>query len=335
MSRSHRFLAGSAATLGLGVRDDALPEDPWQVEPYDLAVDVGESSDRASRHPARVAAPVPPRRSSWQDTSPRAEFGTTLTVPSVAAPGQAFTVTAALGNGSSRPWSSAALALRAPAGWTVQAITATTAGQLVPGAAFTAGWQVTPPAGAPASTPWTLTAVGTALAPGGSVRYEDAGFVTTPPRAPTRDSYLSDLTWIHAVNGRGPVERDASDGVNAGGGTPIAFGGTTYAKGLGVHAFSDVAFHLGGAGNRFTALVGIDDRSARRSSAGATRATVYGDDRVLFTSPVLTAAGGPLPVDVDVRGVRVLRLEVADADAESSFDRTSWALARVTVLPGT
>ncbi|CAM5273711.1 hypothetical protein GCM10010222_67210 [Streptomyces tanashiensis] len=43
------------------------------------------------------------------------------------------------------------------------------------------------------------------------------------------------------------------------------------------------------------------------------------------------AATGPVPVDLDVRGVRVLRLEVSDANAKTSFDHTSWALAHVTV----
>ncbi|MGW4856906.1 sulfatase-like hydrolase/transferase [Streptomyces sp. NPDC004288] len=314
------------------VRDHALPDDQWQVELYDLATDLGETSDLAARHPARVAELVALMRSSWRDTYPRAAFGAGLTVPSLAVPGQPFTVTATLANGASRAWSSASLALRAPAGWTVRATTATGTGQLAPGARLTAAWQVTPPTGAPAATPWTLTAEGTALAPGGPVRYTAEGAVTTPPPAPVRDSYLSDLPWISAVNGWGPVERDTSNGKNAAGdGTPIAFGGATYPKGLGVHAYSDIAFHLGGAANRFTALVGIDDFSARQSSLGATRATVYGDDRVLLATPTLTAAGGPVPVDVDVRGVRVLRLEVTDANARTSFDHTSWALARVTV----
>ncbi|MFH8577032.1 sulfatase-like hydrolase/transferase [Streptomyces zaomyceticus] len=317
------------------VRDHTLPDDQWQVELYDLATDLGENSDLASRHPARVAELVALMRSSWQDQYPRGAFGTSLTAPRLAVPGQPLTVTATLANGSARAWSSPAVTLRAPAGWTVRATTATTAGQLAPGEGLTAGWQVTPPAGAPAATPWTLTAEGTALAPGGPVRYPATGVVTTPPPAPTHDSYLSDLPWIHAVSGWGPVERDTSNGRNAAGdGTPIAFRGTTYAKGLGVHAPSDVAFHLGGAGDRFTALVGIDDFSARQSSVGATRATVYGDDRALLTTPVLTAAGGPVPVDVDVRGVRVLRLEVTDANARTSFDHTSWALARVTVVQG-
>ncbi|MFE2560645.1 sulfatase-like hydrolase/transferase [Streptomyces sp. NPDC059352] len=314
------------------VRDHALPDDQWQVELYDLTTDLGETSDLADRYPARVAELVALMRSSWRDEYPRTAFGTALTVPPLAVPGQTFAVTATLSNGSARAWNSAAVNLRAPAGWTVRATSPAAAAQLAPGARLAAAWEVTPPTGTPSATPWTLTAEGTALAPGGAVRYATDGVVTTPPPAPTRDGYLSDLPWIHAVNGWGPVERDRSNGRNAAGdGTAIAFGGTTYTKGIGVHAYSDVAFHLGGAGGRFTALVGIDDFSAAQSSAGATRATVYGDDRVLVTTPTLTAATGPVPVDVDVRGVRVLRLEVADANARTSFDHTSWALAHVTV----
>ncbi|MFF4874156.1 sulfatase-like hydrolase/transferase [Streptomyces sp. NPDC000961] len=315
------------------VRDRALPDAQWQVELYDLAADPGETSDLATRHPARVTELVALMRSSWRDQYPRAAFGASLTVPPLAVPGKPFTATAVLANGSARPWTSAALALKVPAGWTARATTATTAARLAPGARLTAAWQVTPPAGTPAGTPWTLTAEGTATAPGGPVRYAATGTATTPPPAPTEDGYLSDLPWISAVNGWGPVERDTSNGKNAAGdGTPISFGGTTYPKGLGVHAYSDVAFHLGGAADRFTALVGIDDFSARQSSAGATRATVYGDDRVLHTTGVLTAATGPVPLDLDVRGVRVLRLEVTDANDRTSFDHTSWALARVTVV---
>lgn len=94
---------------------------------------------------------------------------------------------------------------------------------------------------------------------------------------------------------------------------------------------SDIAYHLGAAAVRFTSLVGIDDSSAKRSSNGATRAKVYGDDRLLLTTPTLTAATGPVRVDLDVSGVRVPRLVVEDADKLTSFDHTSWALAHVTV----
>ncbi|MFB7940983.1 sulfatase-like hydrolase/transferase [Streptomyces sp. NPDC056049] len=314
------------------VRDRTLPDDQWQVELYDLATDLGETSDVAARHPATTAELVALMRASWRDTYPRTAFGTALTAPGSVVPGEEFTVTAVLANGSARPWSTPALALAAPAGWTVRATTPTGTDRLAAGARLTASWRVTVPAGAAPATPARLTAEGTALAPGGPVRYAADATSTTVPPAPTRDGYLSDLPWISAVNGWGPVERDASNGKNAAGdGTPIAFGGTTYAKGLGVHAYSSVSYHLGGVADRFTALVGIDDFSARQSALGATRATVHGDGRVLATTGVLTAAGGPVPLDVDVRGVRVLRLEVSDANDRTSFDHTSWARAHISL----
>ncbi|MFD8146411.1 sulfatase-like hydrolase/transferase [Streptomyces sp. NPDC059708] len=313
-------------------RDHALPDAQWQVELYDLAADPGETRDVATTYPARAAELVALMRASWKDPYPRTGFGTRLTPPALAVPGEALTVTATLDNGSARPWTTAALALRAPAGWTVAPASPAAADRLPAGGRLTASWQVTPPANAAPATAWTLTAEGTALAPGGLVRYPATATVPTPPPAPTRDSYLSDLTWISATNGWGPVERDASNGKNAAGdGPPISFGGTSYPKGLGVHAPSDIAYHLGGSAVRFTALVGIDDFSARQSTLGATRAKVYGDGRPLLTTPVLTAAGGPVTVDLDVRGVRVLRLVVEDANDRTSFDHTSWALARVTV----
>ncbi|GAA2775461.1 sulfatase-like hydrolase/transferase [Streptomyces showdoensis] len=315
------------------VRDHTLPDAQWQVELYDLAVDPGETKDLSGSQPSKADELVALMRSSWRDGYPRRAFGTTLALPGMAVPGRPFAVSATLANGSARPWSTAALTLRAPVGWTVTPTSATTAAQLAAGARLTAAWQVTPPAGTAPATAWTLTAEGDALAPGGPVRYAADGTVPTPPPPPTADAYLSDLPWISAVNGWGPVERDSSNGRNAAGdGTPIAFGGTPYAKGLGTHAYSELAYHLGGAGDRFTALVGIDDFSARQSTLGATRAKVYGDDRLLLTTPTLTAATGPVPVDVDVRGVRVLRLVVEDADNRTSFDHTSWALARVTVV---
>ncbi|MFJ7160027.1 sulfatase-like hydrolase/transferase [Streptomyces sp. NPDC101118] len=313
-------------------RDRALPDDKWQVELYDLATDLGETRNVADKHPSKAAELVALMRASWQDAYPRRPFGTRLALPGLAVPGEAFTVTATLDNGSARPWTSAVLTLDAPAGWAVSATTATTADRLAAGARLTASWQVTPPAGATPATAWAFTAEGSALTSAGPVRYPASGTVPTPPPAPTRDSYLSDLDWISATNGWGPVERDTSNGKSAAGdGTPIAFGGTTYAKGLGVHAPSEIAYHLGAVAVRFTSLVGIDDFSAKQSAAGATRARVYGDGRLLLTTPTLTAATGPVPVDLDVRGVRVLRLVVEDANARTSFDHTSWALARVTV----
>jgi hypothetical protein len=68
----------------------------------------------------------------------------------------------------------------------------------------------------------------------------------TPPTSGST-TYVSDLTWVSATNGHGPVEKDKSNGENlAGDGRTLTLNGVTYAKGLGVHAASEVVYNLGG-----------------------------------------------------------------------------------------
>ncbi|MEU9256467.1 sulfatase-like hydrolase/transferase [Streptomyces sp. NPDC048270] len=314
------------------VRDHALPDAQWQVELYDLASDLGEQRNVADANPSVVTGLVALMRSSWADAYVRKPFGVRAQVQDPALPGQPFTVTGTLANGSGRPWGRALLALQAPAGWQVQATTPAGRDPLPAGAALAVTWRVTPPATAAPGTRWPLTVSGTAEATSGPVRYSATERIVTVPPAPTADAYLSDLAWVSAANGWGPVERDRSNGrKEAGDGTPISFGGVTYPKGLGVHAPSEIVYHLGGSADRFTALVGMDDFSTDQSATGATKASVRGDGKVLFTTGKLTGAGGPVPVDLDVRGVKLLHLVVEDANASTAFDHTSWALARVTV----
>jgi hypothetical protein len=82
-----------------------------------------------------------------------------------------------------------------------------------------------------------------------------------PPPVPTTVVYLSDLTPVETpINGYGPYERDRANGdQGAGDGPPLRLRGTTYAKGLGVHARSVLVYNLGGFCDRFRAVVGIDD----------------------------------------------------------------------------
>ena len=73
-------------------------------------------------------------------------------------------------------------------------------------------------------------------------------------------TYLSDLTPTSAVNGWGPYEQDMSNGEQAAGdGHPITLRGATYAKGLGVHAMSDLRYTLPASCTSFNAIVGVDD----------------------------------------------------------------------------
>src|SRR6185503_5463616 len=72
--------------------------------------------------------------------------------------------------------------------------------------------------------------------------------------------YVSDLSWTYATSGWGPIEKDRSNGEDFGGdGSPLRINGTTYSKGLGCHAYSEIRYALGGQYARFQSDVGVDD----------------------------------------------------------------------------
>lgn len=148
-----------------------------------------------------------------------------------------------------------------------------------------------------------------------------------PP--PTTVSYLSDLTPVSASNGWGPFERDRRNGEQgANDGGPIVIRGTTYAKGLGVHAPSVIVYPLGGFCHRFRAVIGIDDYVPAGNTAASVTFRVLADGTEIFASAVLTRSSAPVSVDVPVTGVQSLRLE-ANPGASQNSDHADWADARL------
>ncbi|MFE8977683.1 sulfatase-like hydrolase/transferase [Streptomyces cyaneofuscatus] len=308
----------------------------WHVELYDLVADPGEKTDIAAANQAKVTELTALMRSSWTDTYSRDPYGVRLEVPGVVVRGEKITVKAVLTNVSASAWTGPQVRLNMPDGWQARATTPETAAELAAGGSLTVTWEVTPPASAAVGTPFTLRADASATYQGTTVRFNGRGAVeifTSLPQTPAADAYLSDLDWVTAANAWGPVERDASNGKHgAGDGTPISIQGELHTKGLGVHAPSNIAYHLGGRVKRLTAKVGIDDFSRKQSStAGGTRARVVGDGLVLYDSGALTAQNAPKPVDVDVTGVRLLRLVVVDNNNNGILDHTSWGSAMVRV----
>ena len=68
------------------------------------------------------------------------------------------------------------------------------------------------------------------------------------------------------------MEKDKSNGnCAAGDGLTLRINGTSYAKGLGGHATSDVSYFLGGACTRFKASIGIDDEVPASNGLVASR----------------------------------------------------------------
>jgi hypothetical protein len=140
--------------------------------------------------------------------------------------------------------------------------------------------------------------------------------------------YVSDLPFLTAVNGYGPVERDRSNGeAAAGDGRALSIRFTTYPKGVGMHAAGAISLWLGAKCTRFDSLLGIDDEVPE---PGTVNFRVMGDGRLLAESGRVHSWDAVKSITADVTGVRVLVLEVTDNGDGKNFDHADWADARLT-----
>ena len=151
---------------------------------------------------------------------------------------------------------------------------------------------------------------------------------TTGLPPPGGTTYLSDMTFTQATNGWGPVERDTSNGeAAAGDGVAIRLNGTTYTKGLGVHALSDVRMTLPANCTRFKGSVGLDDEVG---SLGSVTFEVYADATKIYDSGVMNGATATKAVDVAIpAGAVQLRLNVTNGGDGIAYDHADWADARI------
>lgn len=146
--------------------------------------------------------------------------------------------------------------------------------------------------------------------------------------AATTNAYLSDMTPSSApVNGLGPYERDLSNGESLGGdGAPLQIGGKSFAKGLGVHARSELRFGVPAGCKTFSAQIGVDDEVG---SSGSVVFEVWnGTKRRLYRSSVRTGAHGPAQVSISLGRVVDLRLVVTEGRDTNSLDHADWADAK-------
>ena len=150
-----------------------------------------------------------------------------------------------------------------------------------------------------------------------------------PPVVPRGTAWVSDLTFTYAANYWGLVERDRSvGGRHPHDGRALSVGRSRFAKGLGVHAPSDVRVRVGKACSRFQADVGIDDETLL---SGAVVFEVWADGARLFESG--TVRNGPAKhVVVDVHGREELRLVVRGA-GDAAFDHADWGGAVLECAP--
>jgi beta-galactosidase len=252
---------------------------------------------------------------------PRAELG--AAVPDVE-PGGSTTVALTVTNPCPAAVRELTATVHVPAGWTAGAVPAL--GDLAPGATRTVEVTVTRAGDAPTGEHPVVADV-TGVGAGSARVYAATATLTlrANPAAPRGDTALADATLVRSANGWGPVERDTSNGENAAGdGKPLTIGGTSYARGLGVHADSAVAVHLGKRCASFTAAVGVDDEVG---AGGSVVFEAWADGTRVWTSPRLTGADGPVEVNVPLDDVTRLELRVTDAGDGNALDHADWAAA--------
>lgn len=317
--------SGQAQRITTTARDIGLPpadayrlRDLWQHQDFNTAGTVSATVPAHGTALFRVSvddrwAQYPPAVSADTDRTPLIE---------AARPARLTSILRNLGRDAAV---GVKVSLKAPEGWTVRATSPDRAAALPPSKALTTGWRITAPTGT-ASGPYDLDLVGEYRAPGGkrvTVGLPVQARIVVPP--PAGVSYASDLPWLGATNGWGPVEKDTSvgeSGANDGG--PLRIGGTTYVKGLGAHAASEVTYYVGGRCTAFDAWVGVDDETGAKGSVAF---EVWADGRRAAATGTLTGADGPQAIAADVTGAETVRLVVTDGGDGTQYDHADWAEA--------
>ncbi|MFH0749715.1 MAG: NPCBM/NEW2 domain-containing protein [Candidatus Gottesmanbacteria bacterium] len=94
-----------------------------------------------------------------------------------------------------------------------------------------------------------------------------------------------------------------------------------YTQGLGAHANSTIIYNLAKRFSRFSTDMGIDTEAGSQASVVF---AIYGDDMLLFQSPIMKRYDYPKHTEVDISGVSKLKLVVADAGNGNIDDHADW-----------
>lgn len=113
-------------------------------------------------------------------------------------------------------------------------------------------------------------------------------------------------------------------------GNPITLNGKVY-QGVGTHADSKMIVSLGGKGKRFTALAGLDDESSEK---GSVVFRIEADGKEVYKSPLMKKGKKPVKIDVNLKGVDRLVLEVLSGGDGINNDHADWAEAYFEMVEG-
>ena len=138
------------------------------------------------------------------------------------------------------------------------------------------------------------------------------------PPLPDVVAYLSDREPAR-FTGTHRKDRSAGD-------QPLLVNGTKYEKGLGAQAPCELVYALDGSWDRFSGHVGVDGEVGH---GGSVMFRVFADGRQIFESPRMSADNVKQLMDVDIKGVRELRLVLDEQGDGAAGDHGDWIDARL------
>jgi hypothetical protein len=109
-----------------------------------------------------------------------------------------------------------------------------------------------------------------------------------------------------------------------------AAGGSTFDRGVGLHADCSVTYSLAGKYRRFETLAGLDSKSGLRGNA-VLAVLVDGKDQPLPGDGRLTTTGGPLAIRIDLAGAKELTIAARRGLAGNVQDHVN--LAEAMLIP--
>jgi len=114
-------------------------------------------------------------------------------------------------------------------------------------------------------------------------------------------------------------------------GRPISLGGVAYPHGVGTRTINEFLIDLRGDAERFLAVVGPDDAAGARVSVNF---ELWGDDKLLASTPVMRRGDAPKLMSADLRGVRALQIITDDGQDRSNDDDADWGGAMIVMRAG-
>ena len=97
--------------------------------------------------------------------------------------------------------------------------------------------------------------------------------------------------------------------------------GQAFARGIGALSGSEIVYKIDGSWDKLKGYVGVDDEVG---DAGSVKFCVYADGKLLFESPEQTGKSLKQLIELNIKGVKELKLVLLDQGDGSKGDHGDW-----------